>query len=389
MNQVMACMQCPPWVALGAMGLVSRPAPEHLAAVPSGPDPLTALLPSYAHAALAGACARLDIIAALPLLETLALRGWGRDDDKAPHPELTSWRRLSALTQLSTLYIDFSDGPRHDLELCRVGASWPALRELNLPDVIVDGAALAALAASPITNLCGSLAGPPPAAYAQAPPPMQQQGVPPPQQHGQAATATLTGGGGGRTPLPLHLRELRLDGTLCAASLAALLPAPPSLEIVEMESTAPTVYLQPWVPGDEEQHAARNTCLHPSAAAYMAGAVAFLAGRTSDTWAGPNATFTISAWDMSDRVQPWTGVLQGPHACWLRHLAPLDGDVIDLQLAMLSLSNMDLAALVTAMPGLQVREHACVRTSKGMGMGMGRAVASGCVDARPPLPCMV
>lgn len=157
--------------------------------------------------------------------------------------------------------------------------------------------------------------------------------------------------------LPPQLCKLDLGkGCAHAAALAALLPAPPSLECVRLFGLT----LQPRREGAE--HAADELRLHPAAASHVAGAVALLAGRLQlprgvHRRARALLAVRVMAWD-DDCLKLAAAGLSGPHAVWLRHLAPLGGTVVCLTLKNLQLSAGDLAALAAAMPCLQVCGHA-------------------------------
>lgn len=292
----------------------------------------------------------LPVLAGMSMLRDLSMAHPGRTTGK--EADLAVLRRLTALTRLQLGICDMDRAYQPPLlppvELCRVAASLHALRELDMCHVSLSREMLVELAASPITHLRAGGLDTPADAYAPlALQPAQQQQ----QQQGAAAMAAAAAAASGSLRLPPQLRELELRCAPCATALSALLPAPPSLDHIRLNTGgSPKILLpccgSPGLMGFYPQ----PVRVHGSTPCHVARAVALLAGcrapRAGD--AGDELQLAAGAADAS-RPE-----LTGPHAAWLRHLAPMDGSVVSLHLLDLQLSPGDLATLANAMPSLQV-----------------------------------
>lgn len=172
--------------------------------------------------------------------------------------DLTALHRLTRLRLAFDLRGTGRPTPPQRAELCSALGGWAALRELDLGHMPLCGAVLAALATSPLTCLRAGRLDCPPAAYEAGARSMQ---------HGVAGAAGVAAAAHSQPcmQLPPLLRELCLEEVHYITALAALLPAPSSLERVTLQRRQ--FALQPWL---DDEDGGTNARLFPAATSYVA-----------------------------------------------------------------------------------------------------------------------
>lgn len=329
------------------------------------------------------ACPTLEQLASLRHLRCLHLGcsgiSWAPDGsdgstsssgrEGSPRAELAALLCLSSQARLPNTPM-----PPQVISACHALGGWDALRELHLGRLPLDSQVLAALATSHITRLVAYRLQSPAGAY----PPLGQ-----PPEAELLAALSATKRGTALLPLPPLLRSLQLRRLPNLAALAALHPAPASLEHLttsdsphdSLPCTTITITLQPWqqiVSPDADQAAEdywELADLHIYANSQLAGivphcmpsAAAFLAARRNEP-----TSLRVRAWEKKCKVSKMledvgTGFgLDGPHAAWMAALRPLGRTITSLELRNLApTAPGDMTALAAALPALEVRR--CTR----------------------------